>query len=68
MADEADISQAERDFLLSLHLNKRTQYQGESAEYCTGCSEVIPAVRRRALPGVRYCVFCAEYRERTGTR
>ncbi|MEM8322568.1 TraR/DksA C4-type zinc finger protein [Morganella morganii] len=28
---------------------------------------MIPAVRRRALPGVRYCVFCAEYRERTGT-
>ncbi|MCU6213449.1 TraR/DksA C4-type zinc finger protein, partial [Morganella morganii] len=26
------------------------------------------AVRRRALPGVRYCVFCAEHRERTGTR
>lgn len=68
MADEADISQAESDFLLSLHLNKRTQYQGESAEYCTGCGEVIPVVRRRALPGVRYCVFCAEHRERTGTR
>ncbi|MGL4212486.1 MAG: TraR/DksA C4-type zinc finger protein [Morganella morganii] len=68
MADEADISQAESDFLLSLHLKKRTQYQGESAEYCTGCGEVILAVRRRALPGVRYCVFCAEYRERTRTR
>lgn len=68
MADEADISQAESNFLLSLHLNKRTQYQGESAEYCTGCGEVIPAVRRRALPGVRYCVFCAEHRERTCTR
>lgn len=68
MADEADISQAESDFLLSLHLNKRTQYHGESAEYCTGCGEVISAVRRRALPGVRYCVFCAEYHERTRTR
>lgn len=68
MADEADISQAESDFLLSLHLNKRTQYQGESAEYCTGCGEVIPAVRRRVLPGVRYCVFCAQFRERTRTR
>ncbi|HHN8391423.1 TPA: TraR/DksA C4-type zinc finger protein [Morganella morganii] len=68
MADEADISQAESDFVLSLHLNKRTQYQGESTEYCTGCGEVIPAVRRRALPGVRYCVFCSEYNERTRTR
>ncbi|WNP32620.1 TraR/DksA C4-type zinc finger protein (plasmid) [Morganella morganii] len=68
MADEADISQAESDFLLSVILRKRAQYQGESAEYCTSCGEVIPAVRRRALPGVRYCVFCAEYNERTGTR
>ncbi|HGY2267847.1 TPA: hypothetical protein ACNVDL_003452 [Morganella morganii] len=38
MVDEADISQAESDFVLSLHLNKRTQYQGESTEYCTGCA------------------------------
>lgn len=68
MADEADISQAESDFLLSVILRKRAQYQGESAEYCIGCGEVIPAVRRRALPGVRYCVFCAEHRERTRTR
>ncbi|MEM7874205.1 TraR/DksA C4-type zinc finger protein [Morganella morganii] len=29
---------------------------------------MIQAVRRRALPGVRYCVFCAEYHERTRTR
>ena len=36
MADEADISQAESDFLLSVILRKRAQYQGESAEYSTG--------------------------------
>lgn len=66
MADQADISQAESDFLLSLHLNKRTQYQGEARN--TAPAAVIPAVRRRALPGVRYCVFCAEYHERTRTR
>lgn len=67
MVDEADFSQAESDFLLSLRLSKRAQYQGESAEYCTGCGERIPVVRRKALPGVRLCVFCAERRERTGT-
>ncbi len=34
MADEIDVSQAESDFLLSLRLSKRAQYQGESAEHC----------------------------------
>lgn len=68
MADEADISQVESDFLLSVILRKWAQYQGESAEYCSSCGDVIPAVRRRALPGVRYYVFCAEHRERTSTR
>lgn len=66
MADIADISQAESDFLLSLRLNKRALYQGESAEQCTECGEYIPAARRSALPGGRYCVCCAEYREAAG--
>lgn len=68
MSDEIDSAQIESDFLLSLRLSKRAQYQGESAEYCTGCGEAVPAARRKALPGVRLCVFCAERRERTGTR
>lgn len=66
MADIADVSQAESDFLLSLHLNKRTQYQGKSSEHCTECGECIPVARRSALPGVRYCVFCSECREAAG--
>ncbi|WP_405471153.1 TraR/DksA C4-type zinc finger protein (plasmid) [Morganella morganii] len=66
MADEIDVSQAESDFLLSLRLSKRTQYQGESAEHCTECGECIPVARRSALPGVRYCVFCSECREAAG--
>ncbi|HAS8352975.1 TPA: TraR/DksA C4-type zinc finger protein [Morganella morganii] len=66
MADEIDVSQAESDFLLSLQLSKRAQYQGESAEHCTECGECIPVARRSALPGVRYCVFCSEYREAAG--
>lgn len=68
MADEADISQAESDFLLSLHLNKRTQYQGGSAEHCVECGDPIPVARRSVLPGVRYCVFCSECREAAGVR
>lgn len=68
MADNADISQAESDFLLSLRLSARALFQGESANYCCECGEEIPAERRKALPGVRQCVFCAEYLELTGTR
>lgn len=68
MADEIDVSQAESDFLLSLRLSKRAQYQGESAEHCVDCGDPIPVARRSALPGVRYCVFCAEHFEKTGIR
>lgn len=68
MADEIDVSQAESDFLLSLRLSKRAQYQGESAEHCVDCGETIPVGRRSALPSVRYCVFCSEYREAADVR
>ncbi|ETO41271.1 TraR/DksA C4-type zinc finger protein [Morganella sp. EGD-HP17] len=68
MADEIDVSQAESDFLLSLRLSARAQFQGESAEHCTDCGETIPVVRRKSLPGVRYCVFCSEQREKLSAR
>ncbi|MEW6076436.1 MAG: DksA/TraR family C4-type zinc finger protein [Thermodesulfobacteriota bacterium] len=31
---------------------------GESATHCDECDEPIPEGRRKALPGVRYCVKC----------
>jgi phage/conjugal plasmid C-4 type zinc finger TraR family protein len=31
---------------------------GESLTHCEECGEVIPEARRKALPGVRYCVRC----------
>jgi len=31
---------------------------GESATHCAVCEEAIPEARRRALPGVRFCVHC----------
>ncbi|MBK0122632.1 DksA/TraR family C4-type zinc finger protein [Pantoea sp. S61] len=43
------------------HLN-----QGESAEYCDECGEPIPAARRSALPGVRYCVKCQSALDKQG--
>ena len=32
--------------------------EGESATHCQQCEEVIPAARRKAIPGVRLCVSC----------
>ncbi|EJF7710709.1 TraR/DksA C4-type zinc finger protein [Providencia rettgeri] len=63
MADEIDVSQAESDFLLSLRLSQRAQYQGQSAKVCVECGDNIPLARRVALPGVQYCVRCVERKE-----
>ena len=31
---------------------------GESSAHCEECGEAIPEARRKAMPGVRYCVRC----------
>jgi phage/conjugal plasmid C-4 type zinc finger TraR family protein len=31
---------------------------GESLTHCEECGEAIPEARRKAMPGVRYCVRC----------
>lgn len=31
---------------------------GESAIHCQECGELIPLARRKAVPGVRFCVQC----------
>ena len=31
---------------------------GESLTHCEECEAAIPEARRKALPGVRYCVRC----------
>lgn len=63
MADEIDVSQAESDFLLSLRLSKRPQYQGQSAEFCIECGDRIPTARQMMLPGVQLYVGCVERQE-----
>lgn len=35
-----------------------------SAEYCEECGSPIPEIRRKAIPGVRLCIDCAELAER----
>ncbi len=31
---------------------------GESLTHCEECGDAIPEARRKAMPGVRYCVRC----------
>lgn len=38
--------------------------QGESLSECQSCGEEIPAARRRAVPGVKFCVACQSELER----
>lgn len=43
---------------------------GESLTHCEECGAAIPEARRKAMPGVRYCVRCQselEKREKTVT-
>ena len=43
---------------------------GESLTHCEECGAAIPEARRRAMPGVRYCVRCQselEKRQKTVT-
>ncbi|HHE6471299.1 TPA: TraR/DksA C4-type zinc finger protein [Providencia rettgeri] len=63
MMDEIDVSQAESEFLLSLRLNQRAKYQGQSAIICVECGDNIPLARRIALQGVQHCVCCVERQE-----
>ena len=36
---------------------------GEGSTHCEECETVIPAARRKAIPGVRLCVSCQTERE-----
>lgn len=37
---------------------RRNIQSGECAEFCEACGEVIPEARRKAVPGVQFCVTC----------
>ncbi|MDP3535179.1 MAG: DksA/TraR family C4-type zinc finger protein [Halomonas sp.] len=34
--------------------------RGESLEFCEECGDPIPEPRRKAIPGVRFCIVCQE--------
>ena len=66
--DEAQFEQAQRlqDERLQQAIANRVQYQGESAEDCASCGEVIPQKRRLAVPGCQMCFDCQSLRESRG--
>jgi phage/conjugal plasmid C-4 type zinc finger TraR family protein len=40
---------------------------GESLTHCEECEVAIPEARRKAMPGVRYCVRCQSELEKSQT-
>jgi phage/conjugal plasmid C-4 type zinc finger TraR family protein len=35
-------------------------HEHNDSEYCLECGELIPAARRKILPGIEYCIECQE--------
>lgn len=59
MADSMDKVQRRVEEELARNLVKAKQHPtGASEFFCLSCSEEIPEARRRALPGVQFCVTC----------
>lgn len=69
MSDEIDRAQAHEEELradaLAAHARKTAVMQ-ESAKFCEepSCGQRIPAARRKAVPGVRFCIECQGLREK----
>lgn len=64
--DGAEQEQIEATVNDALEIARRNLPQGqESAEFCEECGEPIPEARRKALPGVQYCVSCQEKLEKS---
>ena len=73
MTDDIDRAQAREAELLADALRDHARRAGlagktvaDSAEFCQACAEDIPDARRRAVPGVQFCVACQSRRERKG--
>jgi len=66
MADIVDTSAAYEEELRNKGIAAiqeawREQTKGKSASHCLDCDEEIPKGRQLAVPGVKYCVYCAEF-------
>jgi len=65
MSDDADKAQPliEREIETGLAEITAAIPKGESAKFCRDCGEKIPDARRRAVPGIKCCVFCSSQNE-----
>lgn len=72
MADIVDLAHEQEEiFRHNALLAHRERTAGEPVEASTNrcvCGALIPAARRRAVPGVRQCVECASKSERARQR
>ena len=64
MADEADLANEQLNSELSRTINRirKGAPAGKGAKTCNDCGEDVPEARREL--GFRFCVSCAETRER----
>jgi len=63
--DEAVQEQIDATVESAVQLAKSRLPGGESLTHCEECEAEIPEARRRAIPGVRYCVACQSEREKS---
>jgi len=54
--DEAVQEQIDATVESAVQLAKSRLPQGESLTHCQECEVEIPEARRKAIPGVRYCI------------
>jgi phage/conjugal plasmid C-4 type zinc finger TraR family protein len=62
--DEAVHEQIDATVESAVQLAKSRLPDGESLTHCEECEAKIPEARRRAMPGVRYCIRCQSEREK----
>jgi phage/conjugal plasmid C-4 type zinc finger TraR family protein len=62
--DEAVQEQIDATVETAVQLAKSRLPNGESLTHCEECEDEIPEARRRAMPGVRYCIRCQSEREK----
>ncbi len=62
--DEAVQEQIDATVESAVQLAKSRLPDGESLTHCEECEVEIPEARRRAMPGVRYCVRCQSEHEK----
>ena len=64
MADDADRAQAQMEWLEQFRTEHRRKHVMRASDYCIDCGELIEAIRLRALPDAKRCVFCQGEHER----